>query len=291
MIYDPILGPIVAQPPGRTLTRAAQARDLTGATNATMTLSVIDATQLPNLVIVGQTTFSASNLPSGNLQPLWPQPGTLAWVGSLQQNWFWPLLGASQAGGALMVYPGSWFWHSSGIQLWTFDVSRPSAPVLDSTFAVATNGWSDGGVATATNGLIYLSHSVWNFGPIPGLQTLGTNLPATLVAGTGAPVSVNPTNSLSTWTLTDQAAFQQLGGATLAVPISTLPIFNTLLGVQVGNGISLFNAAQPAALQSLGSGNLTGCLWPSLTGADGNVSAGRWSPLGDYGVFFLGVGP
>ena len=47
--------------------------------------------------------------------------------------------------------------------------ATPSAPALASTFTVATNGWSDGGVATATNGLVYLSHSVWNFGPIPVL--------------------------------------------------------------------------------------------------------------------------
>ncbi len=424
VIVDPILGPVVAQPLARTLTRAARPRAITSATDTTMTLNVIDTTQLPNLVILGQTTFNTGSLPSGNLQALWPQPGTLAWVGARQQNWFWPLLGASPTSGALMVYPGSWFWNSSGIQLWTFNVSRPDAPVLDSSFTVATNGWSDGGVATATNGLVYLSHSVWNFGalpglPIPVLQTLDTHFPvvssrapvsdpapltgapgtaparlksaqkpntaistpalfpaeftwsqgdyldvvdltvptlpalrpavnipgplagvsregnviytsssswqtgqtlealaydgvtayqvASLPLGTDWDVSPlifdetifaaqnnsgeNATNWLTAWTLTDQATFQRLGGTTLAAPISALAAFKTLLGVQAGNGISLFNAAQPAALQTLGSGSPAGCLWPSLTGADGNVSAGLWSPLGDYGVFFIGVGP
>jgi hypothetical protein len=61
--------------------------------------------------------------------------------------------------------------------------------------------------------------------------------------------------------------------------------------VQAGSGISLFNAAQPQALQSLGSGTPPGCVWPSLTGADGNSGTGLWSPLGDYGVFFIGVSP
>jgi len=413
LIYDPILGPVVAQPLARTQARHAQTKDTTSTTNTTLTLSVIDTSQLPNLAIVGQTTFGADNLPSGSLQPLWSQPGILTWVGSLQQNWFWPLMGASPAGGALMIYPGSWFWHSSGIQLWTFDVSNPETPVLDSTFAVATNAWSDGGVAITTNGLIYLSHSVWNFGPIPMLQPLATNLPVTLVnaPGVGAPVanparsqaakkhntaisspamfpaefswsqgdyldvvdlsvptaptlrpavnipgplagvsrdgnvlytistswqtgqtlqalaydgvtayqvaslplgtdwnvspvvfnetvfaaqntsSANTTNWLSAWTLTDQAVFKQLGRTTLASPINALASFNALLGVQAGSGISLFNAAQPAALRSLGNATPPGCLWPSLTGADGNLSAGLWSPLGDYGVFFIGVGP
>ena len=413
MIYDPILGPIVAQPLARTQARHARPHDTTSATNTTMTLNVIDTSQLPNLAIVGQTTFGADRLPSGSLQALWPQPGILSWVGSLQQNWFWPLLGASQAGGALMIYPGSWFWNSSGIQLWTFDVSNPDTPVLDSTFAVATNGWSDGGVATTTNGLVYLSHSVWNFGPIPVLQPLATNSPVPLVngSGAGAPVSdparfktarnahtaistpalfpaefnwsqgdyldvvdlsvptapalrpavnipgplagvsrdgnvlytvstswqagqtlqalaydgvtayqvaslplgtdwnvspvifdetvfaakntsdANTTNWLTAWTLTDHAVFKRLGRTAFASPINALASFNALLGVQAGNGISLFDAAQPAVLQSLGRATPSGCLWPSLTGADGNLSAGLWSPLGDYGVFFIGVGP
>jgi len=413
LIYDPILGPIMAQPLARTQSRHARLHDATSATNTTMTLNVIDTSQLPNLAIVGQTTFSADRLPSGSLQSLWPQAGILTWVGSLQQNWFWPLLGASEAGGALMVYPGSWFWNSSGIQLWTFDVSNPETPVLDSTFAVATNGWSDGGVTATTNGLIYLSHSVWNFGPLPVLQPVATNPPITPANGVRSAASVsgparlkaarrayaaistpawlpaefnwtqgdyldvvdlsvptapalrpavnipgplagvsrdgnllytvstswqngqtlqalafdgvtayqvaslplgtdwnvlpvifdetvfaaqnisgvNATNLLTSWTLTDQAVFRRLGRTTFASPINALASFNGLLGVEAGNGISLFNAAHPAALQSLGRATPPGCLWPSLTGADGNLSAGLWSPLGDYGVFFIGVAP
>lgn len=405
VIFDPILGP-VAQPLARGKVRPARPRDVNSATNTTMTLSVIDTSQLPDLAVVGQTTFDASRLPSGTIQPLWPQPGILAWVGSLQQNWFWPLLGASEAGGALMVYPGPWFWNSGGIQLWTFDVTQPDAPVLDSTFTVATNGWSDGGVAVTTNGLVYLSHSLWNFGPIPVLQPIATPTPVSVTPVTaparlktaakpntvvstpalfpaefswsqgdfldvvdlsvptapalrpavnipgplagvsrdgnviytvssswqtgqtlealaydgvtayqvaslplGTDWGLSPlvfeetiftaqstsgqiaTNWLTSWRLTDQAVFRQLGSATLASPINALASFNSLLGVQAGNTISLFDATQPAALPSLGSGNPAGCLWPSLTGAAGNVGTGLWSPLGDYGVFFIGVGP
>jgi hypothetical protein len=312
-----------------------------------------------------------------------------------------------------MIYPGPWFWDSGGIQLWTFDVSTSGAPVLDSTFTVATNGWSDGGVATATNGLIYLSHSLWNFGPMPVLPLLGTNLPLPIVnpISSRAPVSgparlntagiqrsaistpalfpasfswneadyldvvdltvptaptlrpavnipgplagisrdgnviytvssswqdgqtlealaydgvaayqvtslplganwsvsplifdetiftakntgyVDTTNWLVSWTLTDHAAFQQLGTTTFGSPINALANFDFLLGVQAGSAIYLFDASQPSALQSLGGGRPAGCLWPSLTGADGNLSTGLWSPLGDYGVYFIGVGP
>jgi hypothetical protein len=409
----PLLGSVGAQPLARAKARVARPQNDSGATNATMTLNVIDASQLPNLAILGQTTFATPNVAPGSPQPLWPQPNLLAWVGSLQQNWFEPLLGTSQAGGSLMIYPGPWFWDSGGIQLWTFDVSTSGAPVLDSTFTVATNGWSDGGVATATNGLIYLSHSLWNFGPMPVLPLLGTNLPLPIVnpISSRAPVSgparlntagiqrsaistpalfpasfswneadyldvvdltvptaptlrpavnipgplagisrdgnviytvssswqdgqtlealaydgvaayqvtslplganwsvsplifdetiftakntgyVDTTNWLVSWTLTDHAAFQQLGTTTFGSPINALANFDFLLGVQAGSAIYLFDASQPSALQSLGGGRPAGCLWPSLTGADGNLSTGLWSPLGDYGVYFIGVGP
>ena len=79
VIVDPIFGPVVAQPLARTKARTARPLACNSATNTTMTLTVIDTSQLPNLAIVGQTTFGVSNLPSGTLQPLWPQPGN--WSG------------------------------------------------------------------------------------------------------------------------------------------------------------------------------------------------------------------
>ena len=400
VIVDPILGPVMMQPFSRAKSRNVRHLKTSTAANATMTLSIIDTSQLPDLVLVGQTMVNLTNLPSGNLQALWPQPNVLVWVGSLQQSWFAPLLGASATGGGLMVYPGAWFWNSGGIQMWTFDVSRSNAPALASAFTVATNGWSDGGVAVATNGLVYLSHSLWNFGPLPVLHSLAaspapTNVnqrisarkqntavspptvvpanyswsqgsyldvvdlsnpaaptlrPAVSIPGPLAGVSRNgnviytvssswlsgqtlaalaydgvtayqvaslplganwnasplifdetvftaqsntddTTNWLASWTLTDHAAFAQLGKTNLGSPIIALANFNALLGVQAGSAIFLFNASQPAALQSLGSGNPPGCLWPSLIGAGGGLNIGLWSPLGDYGVLFIGAGP
>jgi hypothetical protein len=393
VIIDPILGPIVAQPLAKHALRKARPLDTGTTPPATMTLSVIDTSQLPDLVIAGQTTFNVSQLPSGNLQAVWPQPNEMVWVGSLQQNWFAPLLGAPVAGGSLVVYPGPWFWNSGGIQLWAFDVSSSSAPALASAFTAATNGWSDGGVAAATNGLVYLSHSLWNFGPLPALETLAAPVvssqtqtagavstpsvvtanfswsenscldvvdftdptapalrPAVTIPGPLAGVSrggnviytvssswqtgqtlealaydgltayqvaslplgagwnASPlvfdetvftarsagngtsTNWLTAWTLTDSAVFQPLGRSSLDAPINTLATFDTLLAAQAGSTIFLYDATQPAALSSVGSGGPPGCLWPSLTGAGGGLSTGLWCPLGDYGVFSIGTG-
>ncbi len=128
VIVDPIFGPVVAHPLARAKSRTVRSLDATAATNPTLTLSVIDTSQLPNLVLLGQTVINVTNLPSGTLQAVWPRPNELVWVGSLQQTWFAPLLGGLANGGGLMVYPGSWFWNSGGIQLWTFDVSDSGAP-------------------------------------------------------------------------------------------------------------------------------------------------------------------
>jgi hypothetical protein len=396
VIVDPIFGPVQTQPLVRSKPRNVRPRAATTATNATMTLNVIDTSQLPNLALVGQTVINVTDLPSRNVQALWTQPNELVWVGSLQQNWFAPLLAAPTTGGTLMAYPGSWFWNSRGIQMWTFDVSNSGSPALASAITVATNGWSDGGVAVAENGLVYLSHSQWIFSPLqvlrpPTSSPTTTNLnhrpsarqkntivappamlpvnfswsqssyldvvdlsnpaapalrPAVSIPGPLAGVSrggnvlyslssswqtgqtlqalaydgvtayqvaslplgaewnaspvvygetiftaendtAGTTNRLTSWTLTDQATFAELGNASFGLPIDTLASFHDLLGVQAGDAIYLFNASQPAALQSIGSGTPPGCMWPSLTGADGGLSSGLWSPLGDYGVFLI----
>ena len=155
--------------------------------STTLTLSILDLGGLPALSVLGQTNITVSQAPGAGVQAVWPQSGTLVWVAAARQEWFWPVAGgmaqplarpaalktarhktavhkATLAAKApvttLPLLP--WFYDGGGIQLYAFDVSTPARPVLSSTVTVGTNGWPNGNAASATNGLVYVSHSVWS---------------------------------------------------------------------------------------------------------------------------------
>ncbi|HZM01512.1 MAG TPA: hypothetical protein VFC44_00690, partial [Candidatus Saccharimonadales bacterium] len=63
--------------------------------------------------------------------------------------------------GALPFLP--WFYNGGGIQMYAFDVTDPANPAPVSTTTVGTNGWPNGNAVFATNGLVYVDHSVWSY--------------------------------------------------------------------------------------------------------------------------------
>jgi hypothetical protein len=85
-----------------------------------------------------------------------------------------------------------WFYDSGGIQLYAFDVNDPSSPALSSSTTVGTNGWPNGNAVFATNGLVYVSHSVWSnageyFNEDNDLDVVDFTVPS-------APIVRNPVN-------------------------------------------------------------------------------------------------
>jgi len=381
-------------------------------TNGTaLTLSVLDLSQLPAVALLGQTNIIAAQTPAAGVQALWPQPNTLVWVAAAQQEWFWPLAAgvatparstvrlSRSASKSSVLLP--WRPNNGGIQMYAFDVADPSNPAPESTITVGTNGWPNGNAAFATNGLVYVGQSFWNYvvptpivsvpvvgvpqpdkarpvaapkrarmavgasgggtGAAPGLLSANysfdetneldvvdftdpasptirnpVNIPGalagisrdgnvvytvdfagavealaydgvsayliatlpppangfqqTLVAGetvfTAHPSGADAaTSQLVAWTLANSGRFSRLGGLALPQPVYALASFGNLLGVQAGSGIILVDITNPARLDSVGSGASSGCLWLSLSGANGALGSGLWVPLGAYGVF------
>jgi len=97
------------------------------------------------------------------------------------------------------------------------------------------------------------------------------------------------TGSLETWRLADTGQFLQAGTVKLSAPAQYLAAFGSLLAVQLSQEINLFDAGTPEALRFLGSGTMSGCYWPSLSGGDGDVTKGLWLPLADYGVLAIPI--
>ncbi len=202
------------------------------------------------------------------------------------------------------VIPANFSWSQSSY-LDVVDLSDPAAPTVRP--AVSIPG-PLAGVSRGGNVLYTVSSSTQAGQNLVALAYDGVDVYQVASLPLGAPWNASPvvynetvftaqtdstyaTNWLGAWILTDQAAFAELGETTLGSPINALATFHALLGVQTGAAVLLFNAAQPAALQSIGIGSAPNCLWPSLAGADGGLNTGLWSPLGDYGVFNIGVSP
>ena len=66
-------------------------------------------------------------------------------------------------------------------------------------------------------------------------------------------------------------------------------VWDSLLAAQLSQTVELYNIANLAAWLPLGSGALAGYLWPDLNNADGDVAAGLFAPLGDYGLLAVPV--
>lgn len=280
--------------------------------------------------------------------------------------------------GILPLLP--WYYNGGGMNMYAFDVSDVGSPTLVSTTTVGTNGWPDGNAVFATNGLVYVDHSVWDYivpapvvrpppkgrpgglavkaptiifppdyfnenseldvvdftvpsspivrdpvaipGALAGISrggnvvyTLDFNgslaalaydgmnvyqvatLPSpadgfqeTLVADetvfTAQTTSTNYTASeLEAWTLNDSGVFVKEGLLPLPQPVYALADFGNMLALQTGAGVTLVDFTNPASLTTVGSALPNGCLWLTLTGADGALGSGLWVPLGAYGVF------
>ncbi|MBI4327153.1 MAG: beta-propeller domain-containing protein, partial [Chloroflexi bacterium] len=105
----------------------------------------------------------------------------------------------------------------------------------------------------------------------------------------GQPGATNTPPLLETWALSmDTGRFTQLGSLELDSPANSLTAWGSLLAGQEGNRVRLFNAADPAALDGIGVGELNGCLSFSLAAAGGSVGRGLFIPLHEYGVWKVG---
>jgi hypothetical protein len=138
-------------------------------TKSTLTVSIYDATQLPQLVLLGKTQTQIDPLGWGaSLNALWPKPGLLVWTAG-GRNWG-PIYfangsavgNASAIRGGTMTVPGgadSWWWGgSSQGRLFAFDVTANSSPAFLSEVKFAPDAWSIGD-AFSGDGAIYASHS------------------------------------------------------------------------------------------------------------------------------------
>jgi hypothetical protein len=97
------------------------------------------------------------------------------------------------------------------------------------------------------------------------------------------------TGSLETWRLADTGQFLQAGAVKLSAPAQYLAAFGNLLAVELSQEINLYDAGNPEALLSLGSGKFSGCYWPNLSSGDGALTQGLWLPLADYGVLAIPI--
>jgi hypothetical protein len=124
-------------------------------------VTILDASNLPKLSILGQTSVS-TDVPGwgANWNAVWPKPDTLVWAGGGGYLWAMPV------GGAVTTAPGGvaggifWpWWGSSGGQLLAFDVSNPTGPGFDSEVNLGTNMWWGFSQPFSSATRIYLSHS------------------------------------------------------------------------------------------------------------------------------------
>jgi hypothetical protein len=122
---------------------------------ATFVLSIWDASQLPGLTKISETTPEIPAEFGSMLTALWPKPNLLVWSGG-NQFFGWRFGGPMFAVDGIGIgFPG--FWGAGGGQLAAFDVSDAQNPSLKSFIDITTNGWSFSKPFVA-EGLVYLSH-------------------------------------------------------------------------------------------------------------------------------------
>jgi hypothetical protein len=127
-------------------------------------LTVLDASHLPELSVLGQTSTALDTPGWGwgsTWNPVWPKQDVLVWVGG--GGFLWPIMPggvgiangpAGTSGGALWPW---WGW--AGGELLAFDVSHPASPSFDSEVDLATNGWWSFSQPFSTGTRVYLSHN------------------------------------------------------------------------------------------------------------------------------------
>jgi hypothetical protein len=137
-------------------------------TKSTLTVSIYDATQLPQLVLLGKTQTQIDPFEwSASLNALWPKPDLLVWADA--RGYLGPIFWSGGIGGS--AGPGSagtmtvsngagpWWWgRSSQGRLFAFDMTTVSSPVYLSEVKFAPDAWSIGR-AFAGDGAIYASHA------------------------------------------------------------------------------------------------------------------------------------
>jgi hypothetical protein len=94
---------------------------------------------------------------------------------------------------------------------------------------------------------------------------------------------------LESWGLSNEGRFTRQSEVKLLAPAEQLADFGSLLAVQAGGELKLFNVADSASPALLSSGHPPGCLGMNLPSANGAVDRGLWVPLSTYGVWRLPV--
>jgi hypothetical protein len=107
----------------------------------------------------------------------------------------------------------------------------------------------------------------------------------------GRPDTTANTSQLETWTVADSGEFTQLGALGLGSTVNTLASYDQLLVAQFSDSMLLLDATKPAALATIGKGQIENCLWSDLTQADGSLTKGLWLPLGDFGLSSVPLSP
>ncbi|MFO1498033.1 MAG: beta-propeller domain-containing protein [Verrucomicrobiota bacterium] len=101
----------------------------------------------------------------------------------------------------------------------------------------------------------------------------------------GRPDAATSTSQIETWGISQVGKFTRIGSTKVASTVQGFALFGNLLAVQQSNGISLFNATNPAALVSIGRGESLGCLGYDLSQGAASFASGLWLPLADYGIY------
>ncbi|MBE0544365.1 MAG: beta-propeller domain-containing protein [Verrucomicrobia bacterium] len=128
----------------------------------TLWLTVVDLSNLPALTVLGETAVATTQLGwNSELEPVWPKPGLLVWVGGGNNFWWWGPW--DWFGGPGLVR--DWFWpypqSSGGGRLLAFDVSDDAAPAFLSEVDLTANGWWSFSKPFTAAGRVYLSHQAF----------------------------------------------------------------------------------------------------------------------------------
>jgi hypothetical protein len=102
----------------------------------------------------------------------------------------------------------------------------------------------------------------------------------------------NDKNSvLATWRLDDAGKFVPLDSVETGHDSSLFVLGNLLVTSDYSRTLRLFDATNPAALNSLGTFSFDGWVTPDVAGADGSLETGLWVPVGRYGVEIIALPP
>jgi hypothetical protein len=224
----------------------------------------------------------------------------LVYLSHSQQSHDGPMITASGAHneyGSLGLIHFSW---TESDHLDVIDFKNPTAPTVRDPIAISgpligisRNGGLIYTTSQRTTGENFIDASAYDGAQASLVASLDVGpdwLPATVISGETVYVSQSTdTNStLSAWTVTDAATFDQTATLNLNAPTYQIRDFGGLLGLQGGSIIQLVDSSDPNSLSLLTAGSPAGCsVWPNLSGADGAAHRGVWVPLSDFGVLAL----